>query len=87
MMKKFTGLTRSLHNLAKSRRRTETREEPRDRIPDQEDLGADSPTNPERGLVEHEGLQDFPRISLKTAYWKVVNISVFERINLLGYWF
>ena len=30
---------------------------------------------------------DFLRISLKKAYWKMMKISVFERINLLGFWF
>ena len=48
-------------------------------------LGAGSPTN-QKDLVEDEGLQGRPKISKKTVYWKKMKTSVFERVNLLGFW-
>ena len=60
---------------------------PRDRIPDQEDLGAGSPTNPEKDSLSVKDFRTSLRISLRMTYWKIKRFSVFERINLLGFWF
>ena len=44
MMEKFTGLPRSLLNLAKSREKEQDQRGPREGLSELEDLGAGSPT-------------------------------------------
>ena len=77
-MKKFTGLTRSLLSLAKSREKEQDKTEPREGLPDQGTSGQD-PRPPEReSSLRMTCFKDFPRISEWATYWKIKKFSLRE---------